>query len=226
MFSVEDSEAPKKGKQYDKTKLEVGRHSCKVVALKEHVGNYGHGFFLEFEVVDGPSPVGKRGTLMIYPENATGQRADGSQAIPRAQAVRRERGRVRETVAAVMGYTAEQASFITNEIYQAVVTTPERPVPSPMIGRLVDIDAFLTKSGKVAYNALPNATVTASIEIPATPAAVSMPAPTPAAAPPAVPAAPVAPSFPPYGWKQHPTNPAYYYCGQEVLTEEQLRARA
>ena len=30
---------------------------------------------------------------------------------------------------------------------------------------------------------------------------------------------------PPDGWKVHPDNPAYYYKGQEVLTEAQLRAK-
>jgi hypothetical protein len=46
---------------------------------------------------------------------------------------------------------------------------------------------------------------------------------TPAAAPPA----PPAPGgvFPPAGWTLHPTSPGYYYRGQEVLTEAQLRAR-
>lgn len=34
---------------------------------------------------------------------------------------------------------------------------------------------------------------------------------------------PVTPAFPPDGWQVHPHNPAYYYKGQEVLTEAQLR---
>lgn len=46
----------------------------------------------------------------------------------------------------------------------------------------------------------------------------------PAAPPPPVPA-PVPAAFPPAGWAQHPTNPTYYFKGQEVLTEAQLRAR-
>lgn len=29
---------------------------------------------------------------------------------------------------------------------------------------------------------------------------------------------------PPEGWQPHPTSPGYFYKGQEVLTEEQLRA--
>ena len=48
-----------------------------------------------------------------------------------------------------------------------------------------------------------------------------------AAAPPPVPAAPSAAApavFPPAGWTAHPT-PGYFYKGQEVLTEAQLRAQ-
>lgn len=33
------------------------------------------------------------------------------------------------------------------------------------------------------------------------------------------------PVFPPAGWVQHPASKAHYYCGQEVLTEADLRAR-
>jgi hypothetical protein len=65
------------------------------------------------------------------------------------------------------------------------------------------------------------------------------PAPTPVAAPPAVPGVPPVPhttymeapavpvpvAFPPAGWLAHPTAAGYFYCGQEVLTEAQLRAK-
>ena len=58
-------------------------------------------------------------------------------------------------------------------------------------------------------------------------------APPPAAAPPAftpppvpsAPAAPVAPpAFPPEGWTAHPSAPGYFYRGQEVKSETELRA--
>lgn len=40
------------------------------------------------------------------------------------------------------------------------------------------------------------------------------------------PAVPVAPAtWPPEGWAQHPQNPAYWYKGQECITEAELRAR-
>jgi hypothetical protein len=53
------------------------------------------------------------------------------------------------------------------------------------------------------------------------------------AAPPMAPPAPqqfapppVAAPFPPEGWVQHPQNPAFYYKGQEVVSEADLRARS
>jgi hypothetical protein len=50
----------------------------------------------------------------------------------------------------------------------------------------------------------------------------------PAAPPPVAPPAPVAPApapFPPAGWTAHPSAPGYYYAGQEVLAEADLRAK-
>lgn len=41
-------------------------------------------------------------------------------------------------------------------------------------------------------------------------------------APPPVPSAPV---WPPEGWKQHPQNPAFWFKGQECISESELRAR-
>lgn len=56
---------------------------------------------------------------------------------------------------------------------------------------------------------------------PAAPAAV---APPPAFTPPAPPA-PAAADFPPAGWTAHPEAAGYFYKGQEVLSEADLRAR-
>lgn len=63
-------------------------------------------------------------------------------------------------------------------------------------------------------------------------------APVTAPAPTAAPSAPAAPNtsymappppvqkpFPPAGWVQHPDNPAYWYMGDECITEAELRAR-
>ncbi len=58
------------------------------------------------------------------------------------------------------------------------------------------------------------------------PPAAALPpvAPPPPAAPPAPPAPPAA-IFPPEGWTAHPSAPGFYYAGQEVLSEADLRAR-
>lgn len=55
----------------------------------------------------------------------------------------------------------------------------------------------------------------------AAPAAPVVPPPAPVAAPPVAPAAPV---FPPEGWLAHPEAAGYFYKGQEVKTEAELRA--
>jgi hypothetical protein len=47
----------------------------------------------------------------------------------------------------------------------------------------------------------------------------------PAAPPAAPPVAPPAAAFPPAGWTAHPSAPGYYYAGNEVLSEADLRAR-
>lgn len=47
----------------------------------------------------------------------------------------------------------------------------------------------------------------------------------PAAAPSAPPAPGQSAAFPPAGWAPHPTSPGYFFCGQEVLTAAELRAK-
>ena len=46
-----------------------------------------------------------------------------------------------------------------------------------------------------------------------------------APAPAPAPVAPTGTTFPPEGWVAHPSAPGYFYKGQEVLTEAQLRAK-
>lgn len=68
----------------------------------------------------------------------------------------------------------------------------------------------------------------APVAAPAAPSVPSVPAAPAVPSAPAVPAAPVPPveaPFPPEGWTAHPQSPGYFYQGQEVLTEADLRAR-
>ena len=61
----------------------------------------------------------------------------------------------------------------------------------------------------------------------APPAPVAAPvAPPVPPAPPVAPPAPVAVEFPPAGWTAHPSSPGYYYSGQNVLSEADLRAQS
>lgn len=63
--------------------------------------------------------------------------------------------------------------------------------------------------------------------IAAAPATTWSPAAVPAVVAPAVPmapAVPAAPTFPPQGWTAHPTSPGWFYMGQQVLSEADLRA--
>jgi len=55
---------------------------------------------------------------------------------------------------------------------------------------------------------------------------IAPPAPAPVAPPvaPPAPPAPVAATFPPEGWTAHPASPGYYYKGNEVLSEADLKA--
>lgn len=59
----------------------------------------------------------------------------------------------------------------------------------------------------------------ADCEVAPTTSAPVAPTPPPVAPP------PVAPQFPPEGWAAHPSAPGYFYCGQEVLSEADLRAK-
>jgi hypothetical protein len=63
-----------------------------------------------------------------------------------------------------------------------------------------------------------------AVAAPPLPGAVP-PIPVPATAPPAPPAPPLAQTWPPQGWTAHPSAPGFYYQGNEVLSEADLRAR-
>lgn len=96
------------------------------------------------------------------------------------------------------------------------------------------VDATTVGFGQQAAPAHVSAAPVATMQQPAAPA-VASPSAQPAAAPavvqphtaymaPPPPAAAPAP-FPPPGWTPHPEAPGYFYQGQEVLSEAQLRAR-
>lgn len=92
-------------------------------------------------------------------------------------------------------------------------------------------DDYADRNEIKGYKALEGASnsAPAPVGIPQGPPPIAAaPTPPPAPVPVAPPVAPPAPPvvvFPPEGWQAHPSAPGYYYCGQEVLTEADLRAK-
>lgn len=64
----------------------------------------------------------------------------------------------------------------------------------------------------------------APLASPAIPPTAPPPPPMPPGAVPMPPAPPVVVAFPPSGWVAHPTATGYFYCGNEIKTEAELRA--
>lgn len=119
------------------------------------------------------------------------------------------KGEVKSFVTAAHGRSEDEAkSFVTKERMDAVIA-------GELNNKIVAAGVWhkVTGSGRAMIKA--NWT-------PADQAA----APSPVGAPPPPPAAAQAPaSFPPSGWTLHPNAPGYYYKGQEVLSEADLRAK-
>lgn len=101
---------------------------------------------------------------------------------------------------------------------------PVAALPSPDMAHLAGqpAPAVLAQQQIPTPQVVPVATPAPVVAAPA--AAAPSPIPTP---PPLAPVAAPAPvvAFPPEGWQAHPQAPGYFYCGQEVLTEADLRAR-
>lgn len=87
-------------------------------------------------------------------------------------------------------------------------------IPAPAAPAPVPVQAAPQPAPVPVSNVIP-------MQLPLQPAA-----PTPAAPPPPVPAAPqLLEAFPPTGWLAHPNAPGYFYRGQEVVSEADLRAQ-
>lgn len=110
---------------------------------------------------------------------------------------------------------------------------PGAPVPPPAIPTLAAAASF-PPAGWLPHPSAPGYYYSGQEVLSEADLKAKFAAPAPVV-PPAVPAAPPAPHtaymdppapvFPPAGWTAHPTSPGYYYCGQEVLSEAQLRAK-
>lgn len=207
-FQPSQGEAP--GQQYNRQRLQPGEHICRVRDVREHNGYKGNGFFIDFEVVEGPSGVGFQSAYIVYPDNAR-----GSAKVPVERARKLELGKIQVAVAACYGWDAKGAVQVTDPVYLASIA---RPV-SPLRGRLIRVNSVshTNQAGKqtVFYEVYPHLDGYEAAPAPA------------AAAPSSAPSAPAAPAtFPPAGWAVHPQNPAYYWKGTECISESELRARA
>lgn len=208
LFDIEDAEI---GNNYNREKLQPGTHVCRVLDVRENKGFKGKGFFIDFEVVSGPTTPAFRAAYIVFPDNA-----QGTARMPVERARKLELGKIKVAMAACFGWEAKGAELITNKVYNDSIA---RPV-SPLKGRLITVHAIphTNKQGKttVFYEVTPHTEGQAPAEAPA-------PSTTPSV--PTTPELPPAPTFPPAGWVVHPQNPAFFYKGQEVLSEVDLRAR-
>jgi len=131
MFSMSGAKAPKKS--YPKEKLVPGEHLCRVLNVREVDGHYGHAFFLDFEVVEGPSGKGFQHYHKVNPDDA---KASGKMTATMARAL--EMGKIQQAVAAVYGFTAAQADKVDDEVYEASIAKDGGF--SPLRGRLIVVN--------------------------------------------------------------------------------------
>ena len=168
-------------------------------------GFHGTRFVAEFDVLEstGPhaTPAGETGSWTA--------RIDGTWA-------KIGLGEVKAFVAAALGTSPDDTAAVNALVTSALMAdVTER---GRLDGKVVSSDAFekKTKSGQV---------MTKHVWLPGDQSQAPAPA-GPGAPPPPPVAAPTPAPFPPAGWTLHPKAPGYYYKGQEVLTEADLRARA
>jgi len=203
----------------------VGDHLVQVSNIRMLSGFHGRKFFIDYTVVDGPSPKGYRASFMVDLDNFY---VGGK--MTKQMAYAKELGKVGKAVAAVLGYEAKDAAVVSDEIFEQAVA--QRP-KSVLAGRLITVRSVPYKNKKGQDTSfcevyplsewggkLPEGYVDPT-KADATPAAEAK------AAPKAPPVSKKAPAFPPAGWEVHPDDPEYYFNSdtEEVITEAELRAR-
>jgi hypothetical protein len=109
-----------------------------------------------------------------------------------------------------------QASAIEDDVLEYIL---KNPVQTTLSWRTYEEVAALFEGQPAPGSIAPPASVVASTSAP-TPQPTVQTAP-----PPPVVQAPTTVQWPPEGWTAHPSAPGYYYKGQEVLNEEQLKAK-
>jgi hypothetical protein len=206
--------------KYNREKLSPGEHICRVRDVRENNGFKGEGFFVDFEVVSGPSGAGFQSAYIVYPKKAR-----GNDKMTEEQAFARELGKIQRAVAACSGLTAKQQGEINDARYQAAIA---RPV-SPLKGRLIVVNAVrhvnVKKEETVYYELSPHfGDVSASV-----PAAAPANTNAPAKPGPALPVKAAKPAFVDAmlaaGYVLHEENADYCHNGVEVIELSELRTR-
>ncbi len=213
-FSMQEAQVP--GNRYNREKIDLGAHVCRLLNVRIHNGFKGKGFFIDFEVVSGNTPAGTQSSFMVYPDKARGY---GKMTDEQARA--KDLGKMMVAVAACYGHKKEDSATVTQAVFDASVSQP-----SPLAGRLIVVNCVghTNQQGKQTsyYEILPFTGEQAVAALESKPTAAA-----PKTAPAFKKAA--APAFPPAGWELHPekgeNGEIYYFNDSEVVEEAELRAR-
>lgn len=219
---------PPRKKDEERAKLNAGRHIVRCLDVREYqTRNAGLGFFLDFEVVEGPTQKGFKDSFCVCPENA---RTNGKLTLEQVKNL--EYGKIQVAVAAVAGYVKEACGIVDDEYYERAIGEEARKKDknwkSPLAGSLFEIEAveYTNKQNKktVYYEVFPHLDEKAHVDTAATKTQTKTEAPA-AKAPP--PAPKKAAPFPPSPWVVHPTDAAYVWNEKtdEVIEASELKQR-
>lgn len=216
------------------------RYLAQVIDIEEKNGYKGYSFLIHFRIVEGPTDVGMKFAFVSQPQKVK----------PEVQKL--EYAKIKRAVGAVFGLSDKEAGSVTGLMIQKALKANGKP--SPMRGRLVEIEAYpvLTKKAKEAGKTEPDSSgwdpyphlvngqpvdrsIDSSVqasnddepESPAAAAPESSPPPPPAAnEPPPPPAVDHMARALAEGWKPHPSSPGCFYKGQVSKWEKDLKAGA
>lgn len=208
-------------------RLKGGNYLLAVTAIKEHTskGKGGRFFIPEFVVEVSDNPEIQKGFKTGDPINLQGKYPDSAL------------GQVKAFASALLGYNPSDKEVVDRQITPEVIRGLLVNGGAHFAGALVACNVWLKTQANnpsaapfANYSYAPclengqvKRIVVAQAQAPSHFAGSLPPVPG-MQAPPALPQ--MAPSWPPAGWIAHPQAPGYFYKGQEVLAEADLRARA
>jgi hypothetical protein len=205
-----------KGEIFNRDPAYPGEHIVQILDIYEATGYKGYRFQIDFRVLESGhpcTPVGFEHCFMSQPQKVD----EDKQHL--------EFGKIKRQVGAAMGFDAKASGALKGPDIKKACRGTEKH--SNLRGRLVRLKVNEgTKPMKsnperksVFYEMVPylegGNVVVREVEA----SGIDAPATTTSSTSNVLP-------FPPPGWAAHPTAPGFYYCGQEVLNEQQLRAKA